>query len=66
MELDCTTLPPMFNVTQLSALAAQTRAKAIVGFGGEKEIAKCEQVAPLLARMGEARVSMPASGLRRS
>jgi acyl-CoA synthetase (AMP-forming)/AMP-acid ligase II len=41
-------LPPMFNVAQLSALAAQTRAKAIVGFGGEKEIAKCEQAAPLV------------------
>ena len=38
-------LPPMFNVAQLSALADQTRAKAIVGFGGEKEIAKCEQAA---------------------
>jgi acyl-CoA synthetase (AMP-forming)/AMP-acid ligase II len=44
-------LPPMFNVTQLSALAAQTQAKAIVGFGGEKEIAKCEQVAPLLEQL---------------
>jgi cyclohexanecarboxylate-CoA ligase len=37
-------LPPMFNATQLSALSSQTRAKAIVCFGGEKEIAKCEQV----------------------
>src|SRR5215211_7332971 len=44
-------LPPMFNVAQLSALADQTGAKAIVGFGGEKEIAKCEQAAPLVGRL---------------
>src|ERR671914_2255175 len=44
-------LPPMFNVAQLSALADQTRAKAIVGFGGEKEIAKCQQAAPLVGRL---------------
>jgi acyl-coenzyme A synthetase/AMP-(fatty) acid ligase len=41
-------LPPMFNVGQLSALAGQTGAKAIVAFGGDKEIAKCEQAAPLV------------------
>jgi acyl-CoA synthetase (AMP-forming)/AMP-acid ligase II len=44
-------LPPMFNVAQLSALAGQTGAKAIVGFGGAKEIAKCEQAAPLVGRL---------------
>jgi acyl-CoA synthetase (AMP-forming)/AMP-acid ligase II len=44
-------LPPMFNVAQLSALAGQTGAKAIVGFGGEREIAKCEQAAPLVGRL---------------
>jgi len=44
-------LPPMFNVAQLSALAGQTGAKAIVGFGGDKEIAKCEQAAPLVGRL---------------
>src|SRR3954468_23759750 len=38
-------LPPMFNETQMAALAEQTRAKAIVSFGGEKEIAKCREVA---------------------
>jgi cyclohexanecarboxylate-CoA ligase len=38
-------LPPMFNATQLSALGRQTRAKAIVAFGGEKEIATCERAA---------------------
>ena len=39
-------LPPMFNATQLSALlAADAARRAIVAFGGEKEIAKCEQVA---------------------
>ena len=38
-------LPPMFNETQLSALVDQTRAAAIVSFGGEKEIAKCREVA---------------------
>ncbi|MBV8221378.1 MAG: AMP-binding protein, partial [Solirubrobacterales bacterium] len=37
-------LPPMFNETQLSALIGQTRAKGLLGFGGEKELAKCKQV----------------------
>jgi cyclohexanecarboxylate-CoA ligase len=38
-------LPPMFNETQLAALVDQTRASALVTFGGEKEIAKCREVA---------------------
>jgi cyclohexanecarboxylate-CoA ligase len=38
-------LPPMFNAAQLSALIEQTAATAIVGFGGEKEIAKCRSAA---------------------
>jgi cyclohexanecarboxylate-CoA ligase len=38
-------LPPMFNEAQLLALIAQTRATALLGFGGEKELAKCELVA---------------------
>ena len=38
-------LPPMFNESQLAALVEQTAAKAIVAFGGEKEIAKCRAVA---------------------
>jgi acyl-coenzyme A synthetase/AMP-(fatty) acid ligase len=38
-------LPPMFNESQLSALIAQTRATALLTFGGEKELAKCRQVA---------------------
>ena len=38
-------LPPMFNETQLAALVEQTSARAIVAFGGEKEIAKCRTVA---------------------
>lgn len=38
-------LPPMFNETQLSALIAQTGATALLGFGGEKELAKCDRVA---------------------
>jgi cyclohexanecarboxylate-CoA ligase len=38
-------LPPMFNASQLSALITQTRATGLLGFGGKKEIAKCEQVA---------------------
>jgi len=37
-------LPPMFNESQLSSLVGQTRARAIVAFGGDKEIAKCRQV----------------------
>ena len=44
-------LPPMFGVAQLAALAGQTGAKAIVGFGGEKEIAKCAQAAPLVGQL---------------
>jgi acyl-coenzyme A synthetase/AMP-(fatty) acid ligase len=38
-------LPPMFNETQLSALIEQTGATALLGFGGDKELAKCRQVA---------------------
>src|SRR3954464_9198310 len=38
-------LPPMFNQSQMAALVDQTAAKAIVSFGGEKEIAKCHDVA---------------------
>jgi cyclohexanecarboxylate-CoA ligase len=38
-------LPPMFNVTQLSTLLAQTGATGLVTFGGEKEIARCREVA---------------------
>ncbi len=34
-------LPPMFNQGQLSALIAQTSAKALVSFGGDAEIEKC-------------------------
>ena len=50
-------LPPMFSQTQMSALVDQTRATAIVSFGGEKEIAKCREVAgdrlPLLTVLPE-------------
>jgi acyl-coenzyme A synthetase/AMP-(fatty) acid ligase len=50
-------LPPMFNETQLAALLEQTQAKAIVSFGGEKEIGKCREVAgdrvPLLTVLPE-------------
>jgi cyclohexanecarboxylate-CoA ligase len=35
-------LPPMFNQAQLSALIDQTQAKALLCFGGEAEIAKCQ------------------------
>jgi acyl-CoA synthetase (AMP-forming)/AMP-acid ligase II len=38
-------LPPMFNEAQLSALIAQTHAKGLLGFGGDKELAKCDGVA---------------------
>jgi cyclohexanecarboxylate-CoA ligase len=38
-------LPPMFNESQLSALIAQTRATGLLGFGGDKELAKCREVA---------------------
>jgi len=50
-------LPPMFNETQLAALVDQTQAAAIVSFGGDKEIAKCREVAgdrlPLLTVLPE-------------
>jgi acyl-coenzyme A synthetase/AMP-(fatty) acid ligase len=35
-------LPPMFGASQLAALAAQAGAKAVVSFGGDAEIAKCD------------------------
>ena len=35
-------LPPMFGGAQLSALAAQAQARALIAFGGEAEIEKCE------------------------
>ena len=38
-------LPPMFNVSQLAALAAQTNARAVVCFGDERELAKADHVA---------------------
>ncbi|HEY2651947.1 MAG TPA: AMP-binding protein [Solirubrobacteraceae bacterium] len=38
-------LPPMFSESQLSALIAQTRATGLLGFGGDKELAKCRSVA---------------------
>jgi acyl-CoA synthetase (AMP-forming)/AMP-acid ligase II len=44
-------LPPMFNVAQLVALAGQTRARALVGFGGEPEIAKCAEAASAVAQL---------------
>ena len=44
-------LPPMFNETQLAALADQTQAAAIVSFGGDKEIAKCRKVGPCAPRL---------------
>jgi cyclohexanecarboxylate-CoA ligase len=44
-------LPPMFSVAQVTALGRQAGAKAIVSFGGEKEIAKCEQAARDVGRL---------------
>jgi acyl-coenzyme A synthetase/AMP-(fatty) acid ligase len=38
-------LPPMFGSAQLLALVAQTGARALICFGGEAEIAKCEALA---------------------
>jgi acyl-coenzyme A synthetase/AMP-(fatty) acid ligase len=37
-------LPPMFSVPMVAALIGQTGAKALVSFGGEKEIAKCAEL----------------------
>src|SRR6201987_3846411 len=38
-------LPPMFNATQISALIAQTDARALLGFGDERQLTKSGQVA---------------------
>ena len=48
-------LPPMFNETQLAALVEQTAAKAILAFGGDKEIAKCRTVADRVSVLLELR-----------
>src|SRR3954464_477940 len=48
-------LPPMFNESQLAALVEQTDAKAVVGFGGDKEIAKCRTVADRVSLLLELR-----------
>jgi acyl-CoA synthetase (AMP-forming)/AMP-acid ligase II len=48
-------LPPMFNVTQLKALVEQTSARAIVAFGGEKELAKCREAEGSVALLLEVR-----------
>jgi acyl-CoA synthetase (AMP-forming)/AMP-acid ligase II len=48
-------LPPMFNESQLAALVEQTSAKAVVAFGGEKEIAKCRTVADRVSLLLELR-----------
>jgi cyclohexanecarboxylate-CoA ligase len=37
-------LPPMFGVDQVSGLARQADAKALVSFGGQAEIDKCEEL----------------------
>jgi cyclohexanecarboxylate-CoA ligase len=58
-------LPPMFGVSQLAALVDQTSAKAVVAFGGEKEISKCREVAgkvDLLIELREEDVDAYASG----
>src|SRR3954465_11929158 len=48
-------LPPMFNQSQLAALVDQTGAKAVVAFGGEKEMAKCRTVADKVSLLVELR-----------
>src|SRR3954462_8935197 len=48
-------LPPMFNESQLAALVEQTSAKAVIAFGGEKEIAKCRTVADQVSLLLELR-----------
>src|SRR3954464_11695424 len=48
-------LPPMFNESQLAALVEQTDAKAVVGFGGDKELAKCRTVAGQVSLLIELR-----------
>jgi cyclohexanecarboxylate-CoA ligase len=41
-------LPPMFGAPQLTALAEQAHAKAMIAFGGEPEIEKCEGLSTLI------------------
>jgi acyl-coenzyme A synthetase/AMP-(fatty) acid ligase len=41
-------LPPMFGSAQLEALAVQANAKAVIAFGGEREIEKCEGLRELI------------------
>ena len=43
-------LPPMFNETQLSALIAQTRATALLGFGGEQGTRQVSSRSPTRSR----------------
>jgi cyclohexanecarboxylate-CoA ligase len=38
-------LPPMFSVAQLSAISGRLRAKGVVAFGGDREVAKAQLVA---------------------
>jgi len=38
-------VPPMFSVGQLGALMPQCDAKALIAFGGDREIAKCAELA---------------------
>jgi acyl-coenzyme A synthetase/AMP-(fatty) acid ligase len=38
-------VPPMFSVAQLRALVEQCDAKALIAFGGEREIARCAELA---------------------
>ena len=52
-------LPPMFGAQQLSALASQSGARALIAFGGDAVVANCESLAgsiPLVLgmRAGEA------------
>ena len=42
-------LPPMFGVAQLTSLAGQANARAMIAFGGEAEIEKCEGLRDVLA-----------------
>src|SRR3954470_12477741 len=49
-------VPPMFSPAQLSAVMQQCDAKALIAFGGDREIDKCKQLAervPLLLAFRE-------------
>jgi acyl-CoA synthetase (AMP-forming)/AMP-acid ligase II len=58
-------LPPMFGPRQLAALSRQTRARAVISFGGEAEHEKCEPLrdqVPLVVALRPNAIGRQAAG----